>query len=138
MIKKLNHVGIIVKDINQVLGLYETALGLKPGSTGINEIPGAGAKNVMLPIANGSGGFIELIEPTDSSSPFGKFLEQGGGLYHISLTVDNLEAEVKSMQERGVLVGDIADFSSSPMRLKTAFVRRRYGLGARIELVELL
>src|SRR3989338_7992746 len=61
------------------------------------------SEGVKIAIVYLDNGRIELMEPTNNSSPIKKFLEKRGeGLHHIALETDNLEGEVKRMQGCGI------------------------------------
>ena len=138
MITKLDHVGIVVKDINKTLDLFSTAFGLQAWRRGVVEIPELGIKMALLPIGRDQS--IEIIQPTDPETDFGRHLEtKGEGLYHISLFVDDVDAEVSSLREKGVSVEGAERIPPSfPIPLKNAWVKPQSAAGAVIELVELL
>ena len=138
MITKLDHVGIVVKDINKTLSLFSTAFGLRAWRRGVVEIPELGIKMALLPIGRDQS--IEIIQPTDPQTAFGRHLQtRGEGLYHISLFVDDIDAEVSSLRERGVLVEEASRIPPSfPIPLRNAWVDPQSAAGAIIELVELL
>jgi methylmalonyl-CoA epimerase len=58
----------------------------------------------MLPLGESR---IELLEPTSDDSPISKFLEKrGGGIHHIAVEVDDIEASLKQLKERGARLID--------------------------------
>ncbi len=138
MITKLDHVGIVVKDINKTLNLFSTAFRLRAWRRGVVEVPELGIKMALLPI--GRDQYIEIIQPTDPQTAFGRHLEmKGEGLFHVSLFVDDIDAEVSSLRERGIAVeGAMRMPPSFPIPLKNAWVEPQSAAGAVIELVELL
>ena len=98
MIKRLNHVGVIVHDLDNTLKIYEKIFGLKP-STVKTAMEGK-AKVAFVPVGDGE---IELIQPLDPTLPQSKFLQtRGQGIHHISLSTDNIESEVDRMRKEGV------------------------------------
>ncbi len=132
MIEGLSHVGHIVRDMNRGIDLYTRIFGLKPQSNNITQIPGG--KAFMIPIGNNS---IELIEPTDSEHRVGQFLERHGeGWFHISFQVDNLQAEVQSLRQQGIIVEDPREITTLPSRPRIAFIDSKSVYGAIIELAE--
>jgi methylmalonyl-CoA epimerase len=103
MIKKLDHVAIVVKNLDEALKLYDELFGVKP--TKIETIPQQGVKAALLPFKEG--GEIELLEPTDPQSGVAKFLEnKGEGIHHISLEVDDVDKELSQLAEKGVALID--------------------------------
>lgn len=98
MIKKVHHVAIAVKNLDEALKLYETTFGVKASK--IETVPEQGVKAALIPI--GDGGEIELLEPVDPNGGVAKFLEsRGEGLHHICLEVDNIDQALNTVAERG-------------------------------------
>lgn len=99
MLTKMDHVGIVVKDINKALKLYGDMLRLTPTSLGIMTIKDVGVKAVLLPVGDN---FIEFLEPIGTESRFAKHLKtRGEGLFHISLFTPDYSAEVKRLRAKG-------------------------------------
>ena len=98
MIKRLNHVGVIVHNLDDTLKIYEKIFGLK--STTVKTAMEGKARVAFVPAGDGE---IELIQPLDPNMPQSKFLQtRGQGIHHISLSTDNIESEVDRMREEGV------------------------------------
>lgn len=51
----------------------------------------------ILFLVHRDGSCLELLEPYGPNSPVRKFLEKGGGLYHLCFEVDDLDAVLKQM-----------------------------------------
>ena len=98
MIKRLNHVGVIVHDLDGTLRIYEKIFGLKP--TTVKTAMEGKARVAFVPVGDGE---IELIQPLDPNLPQSKFLQtRGQGIHHISLSTDDIESEVARMKKEGV------------------------------------
>lgn len=94
----LDHIGVAVKDLVTGKGFYE-ALGMGPMTTEV--VPSEKVKVGFFELANGSR--IELLEPTDETSPIAKFLEKRGpGIHHICLRVENIRAVLQTLKAQGV------------------------------------
>src|SRR5690242_4319735 len=105
MPKRIDHVAIIVHNIDQALAFYRDILGVAPRE--IRDVPTEQVRIAFLPLGGPGGSEIELIEPTTSDSSLVRFLEKRGeGLHHICLEVDDIEASLREMQERGAPVLD--------------------------------
>ena len=105
MPKRIDHIAIIVRDIERALLFYRDTLGISPGE--IKEVPTEQVRIAFLPMGGPGGSEIELIEPTSPDSSLAKFLEKRGeGLHHICLEVENIDAELADMQEKGAPVLD--------------------------------
>lgn len=102
MIKRVHHIGIAVKDLQASVALFEKLLGIRAH---ITEAPCQKVTEALFKI----GGEVEinLIEPTGPDSTVAAFLEKRGeGLHHIAFEVDDVDAELKAMEEKGVRLID--------------------------------
>src|ERR1051326_3062623 len=100
MPRRIDHVAIIVRDIEQALIFYRDTLGIAPSE--IKEVPSEQVRIAFLPMGGPGGSEIELIEPTAQNGTLLKFLEKRGeGLHHICLEVDDIENALLEMQEKG-------------------------------------
>ena len=107
MLKRVDHIAIIVRNIEQALVFYRDTLGIIPGE--IKEVPTEQVRIAFLPMGGPGGSEIELIEPTSTDSSLSKFLEKRGeGLHHICLEVDDIDTALAEMQEKGTPVLDKA------------------------------
>jgi methylmalonyl-CoA epimerase len=105
MPERIDHVAIIVRDIEQALVFYRDTLGLVPSE--IKEVPSEQVRIAFLPMGGPGGSEIELIEPTDPASSLSRFLEKRGeGLHHICLEVKDIEDALREMQAKGAAVLD--------------------------------
>lgn len=131
MIKKVNHVAIAVKNLDEALDTYEKLFGLKPEK--IETIHNQGVKAALIPI--GEGGEIELIQPINTESGVAKFLEKKGeGIHHIALEVENVDQELKSLAAQGVELIDKEPRSGLAGRI--AFLHPKSTRGVLIELCQ--
>ncbi len=105
MPRRIDHVAIIVRNIEQALVFYRDTLGITPSE--IKEVPTEEVRIAFLPMGGPGGSEIELIEPTTPDSSLTRFLEKRGeGLHHICLEVADIDAALAEMQEKGVPVLD--------------------------------
>ena len=105
MPKRIDHVAIIVRNIEQALVFYRDTLGITPSE--IKEVPSEQVRIAFLPMGGPGGSEIELIEPTSADSSLTKFLEKRGeGMHHICLEVENIEVALQEMREKGAAVLD--------------------------------
>jgi len=133
MPKRIDHVAVIVRNIEQALAFYRDTLGITPSE--IKEVPTEQVRIAFLPMGGPGGSEIELIEPTTPDSSLTKFLEKRGeGLHHICLEVDNIEAALAEMQEKGAPVLDKQPRISAEGRV--IFIHPRAANGVLLELVE--
>jgi len=103
--KRIDHVAIIVRNLEQALVFYRDTLGLVPSE--VKEVPSEQVRIAFLPMGGPGGSEIELIEPLNLDSSLGRFLEKRGeGLHHICLEVENIDSALQEMRERGAPVLD--------------------------------
>ena len=97
MLKKIDHIGIAVKSLDEALKFYALA-GIAPSHT--EEVPSQKVKTAFLSVDNVH---LELLEPTSEDSPIAKHLEKRGpGIHHIAYEVDDIAAELEKLKAGGV------------------------------------
>jgi methylmalonyl-CoA/ethylmalonyl-CoA epimerase len=102
MITGLDHVGIAVHKIEDVLPIYQQLIGLRLEQ--LKEATEHGVKAAFLTAGETS---IELIEPLDAGSPISKFLEKRGpGIHHLAFRVDSIEEMLEHLKRSGVVLID--------------------------------
>lgn len=101
--RKIEHIGIAVKDLKASNLLFEKLFGNAPYKE--EEVASEGVKTSFF--MNGPNK-IELLEATTENSPIAKFLEKKGeGIHHIAFDVENIEEEIVRLQNEGfVLIND--------------------------------
>ena len=105
MPRRIDHVAIIVRNIEQALVFYRDMLGITPSE--IKEVPTEQVRIAFLPMGGPGGSELEFIEPITPNSSLTRFLEKRGeGLHHICLEVADIDAALAEMQEKGVPVLD--------------------------------
>ncbi len=133
MPKRIDHVAIIVRNIEQALVFYRETLGIEPSV--IKDVPSEQVRIAFLPLGGPAGSEIELIEPTTPDSSLAKFLEKRGeGLHHICLEVENIDATLQEMQAKGAPVLDKEPRLAAEGR--AIFVHPKGTSGVLLELLE--
>ena len=131
-VKKINHIGIIVQDIEEALKVYQKALGLE--LTRIEERPDREVNIAFLPAGDSD---IELVQPTTKESGVASFLEKRGeGLHHICLEVDDIEKALAELREKGIRLIDEQP-RQGPHGERVAFIHPKSTHGVLFELYEL-
>lgn len=99
MINKIDHLGIAVKNLDETVKYYETALGLK--CEHIEEVP---SQKVRTAFFNVGGTHVELLEPTSPESAIAKWLEKNpnGGIHHVAFGTDNITGQLAQAKDAGV------------------------------------
>ena len=95
---KIDHIAIAVNDVEESAKIYQQALGVD--EIEFETVESEGVKVAIIPLENGR---IELMQPTNYSSPIKKFLDKKGpGLHHMALDTSNIEGEVERMEGCGI------------------------------------
>lgn len=97
MIKKVEHIGIAVKDTSFSTTLFERLLGVKPYKT--EKVLSEGVNTTFFRLSDQK---IELLSSINKGSAIEKFLEsKNEGIHHIALLVDSLESEINRLEGLG-------------------------------------
>ena len=105
MARRIDHIAIIVRNLEQALIFYRDTLGIVPRE--IKAVPTEEVRIAFLPLGGPGGSEIELIEPTSADSSLNRFLEKRGeGLHHLCLEVEDIDASLREMREKGAAVLD--------------------------------
>jgi methylmalonyl-CoA/ethylmalonyl-CoA epimerase len=131
-IKRIDHIGVLVEDLDAALNFWQDALGLHLAQ--VEEISGEQAQVAFLPAGDSQ---IELVKPSTEDSGLSRYLEKRGpGMHHICLEVDDLDAMLAQLKEKGVqLINEEARRRADGR--KYAFVHPKSAQGVMVELYEL-
>jgi methylmalonyl-CoA epimerase len=127
---KIDHIGIVVRDIDEALDVYEAALGLPLRE--LVEVADDKVKVAFLPIG---GSNLELVQPTSDDTGTARFLDKRGeGVHHICFEVEDLDQTLGRLKTSGVRLIDEVPRRGAHGRV--AFVHPKGAHGVLIELVE--
>ncbi|MDD5338884.1 MAG: VOC family protein [Dehalococcoidales bacterium] len=130
MIKKIDHIAVVVKDIEKAVKTYQEMFGFKE----VERMAGPSNEFTSVMMANGDMR-IELFQPLTKDSAFARFLEEkGGGLHHISFMTDDIVKELANLKAQGRKLQN-----EEPRQLpnaKIAFVHPSAAENVLIELVQ--
>jgi len=97
MLKRIDHLGIAVKSIDQSLAYYEKVLGLK--CERIEVVESQKVRTAFISIGEVH---LELLEPTSPESTIAKFIEKKGeGLNHVAYYTDDIEGQLAQAKANG-------------------------------------
>ena len=95
---KIDHIAIAGNNVEESAKVYQQAVGAD--HVEFETVENQGVKVAIIELENGR---IELMQPTNDSSPIKKFLDKKGqGLHHMALDTDNIEGEVERMEGCGI------------------------------------
>ena len=127
---RIHHVAVVVRSIDDSLGLYRDLLGMPVEA--VTDIPSDRVRIAFLGVGESK---VELVEPTDDSTGVARFLaKQGEGFHHVCFEVANLSEELTRLAIEGIELID-----SAPRRGAegpVAFLHPRSCHGVLVELIE--
>lgn len=98
LIKKIDHIGIAVRSLDEALPFYTDILKLP--LLGVEEVESEKLKVAFLKAGETK---LELLEPTNEDSAVAKFIEKRGeGLHHVALGVDSIQDRINEIKEKGI------------------------------------
>ncbi|NLL61599.1 MAG: methylmalonyl-CoA epimerase [Candidatus Atribacteria bacterium] len=131
MFKKIEHIGVAVKNIKDSLHIFQDIMGME--CSGIEEVEEQKVKTACLPIGESK---IELLESTSPEGTIAKYIEKRGeGIHHIALEVDDLNAVLTDLKKKGVELID-REPRYGVGGTKIAFLHPKSTNGVLIELCE--
>lgn len=113
MIKKIDHLGIAVRSLDEAVALYERAFGLKCEKR--EEVLSQKVRTAFFSVGEVH---IELLEPTDPESPIAKFIEKNGeGIHHVAFGTDDIRAQLAQAAGAGVRLINQEPFEGAAEKL---------------------
>ncbi|HUT67124.1 MAG TPA: VOC family protein [Dehalococcoidales bacterium] len=130
MVKKIDHIAIVVKDADEALKVYSEMFGFKL----VEEMAGPGGEFKAVLVRAGDI-TLEFLQPLKPGTSFARFLEEKkGGLHHVSFATDDIDGELKTLKAQGRKLQN-----EEPMLLpnaKIAFIHPGAAENVLIELVQ--
>lgn len=97
-IKAINHVAVVVDDMDKSLKFWRDALGIELHE--LRDVPAEKSQVAFLPLA---GAEVELVMPTTDDSGIAKYLaKRGPGMHHLCLEVDDIEGMMKELKSKNI------------------------------------
>jgi len=131
-IKQINHVAIVVEDIEESLAFWRDTLGIEMHE--MRDVPAEKSKIAFLPVA---GSELELVQPTSDDSGIAKYLaKRGQGMHHVCLEVDDIDGMLEILKAKGVrLINEQPKTGSDGKRY--AFIHPESSSGVLVELYQI-
>ena len=131
MIKRIDHVAIVVENLDAAVEFFQKSLGLELASTAGE--PEQHVTVAFLPVGDSE---VELLEPDETDSGIARYLEKRGeGIHHICFEVADLDAVLARLKEAGVKLIDEEPVTNS-RGWRLVFVHPKAAHGVLIELFE--
>ena len=131
MIKKIEHLGIAVNNLDEAIPLYEKLLQTTCYKT--ESVSSEGVNTAFFQIGEAK---IELLEANNQNSPIAKFLsKRGEGFHHIAFEVDDIEEELARLQKLDFILLHLSPKEGADNK-RIAFLHPKSTMGMLIELCQ--
>jgi methylmalonyl-CoA/ethylmalonyl-CoA epimerase len=132
VIKAINHIAVVVDDMEKSLAFWRDALGIKLHE--LRDVPAEKSQVAFLPLA---GAEVELVMPTTDDSGIAKYLaKRGPGMHHLCLEVDDIVGMLAQLKAKGMRLINEEPRTASDGK-KYAFVHPESTGGVLVELYQL-
>tara|TARA_R110001599_G_scaffold209294_2_gene406448 strand:- start:28 stop:477 length:450 start_codon:yes stop_codon:yes gene_type:complete len=129
--KKIEHLGIAVKNMDDSNALFEKLLGVAPYKQ--EEVASEG---VMTSFFKNGPNKIELLSATETDGPIAKFIEKKGeGIHHVAFEVEDIVAEMERLKKEGFTLLNEKPKKGADNKL-VAFVHPKTANGVLVELCQ--
>ena len=131
-VKRINHVAVVVADMNKALSFWRDALGMELHE--VRDVPAEKSQVAFLPLP---GSEVEVVLPTTDDSGIAKYLaKRGPGMHHICLEVDDIEGMMSHLKSKGVrLINEEPRLAADGK--KYAFIHPESTAGVLVELYQI-
>lgn len=131
-VKKIDHIAVVVKDMDKALEFWQDALGLDLSH--MEEVPSENSIVAFLPAAESE---VELVTPTDDESGVARYLDKRGpGMHHICFEVYDIHATMEHLKSKNVRLINPEPIIGTGGK-KIAFIHPESTHGVLVELYEL-
>lgn len=129
--RKIEHIGIAVKDLDVSNTLFEKLFGAPPYKAEV-----VASEGVTTSFFKNGPNKIELLAATNADSPIAKFIEKKGeGIHHIAFDVEDIVSEIVRLQQEGFVVLNEIPKKGADNKL-VAFLHPKSTNGVLIELCQ--
>jgi methylmalonyl-CoA/ethylmalonyl-CoA epimerase len=131
-IKQINHVAVVVEDMEKSLAFWRDALGIELHE--LRDVPAEKSQVAFLPLA---GSEVELVMPTTDDSGIAKYLaKRGPGMHHLCLEVDDIAGMLAHLKTKNIrLINEEPRLAADGK--KYAFIHPESTGGVLVELYQL-
>ena len=130
-VKRIDHIGIAVREMEQAGKFYTDILGLEIED--IEHVADQKVNVAFVPVADSE---VELLASTEPDGPVAKYLDsRGEGIQHIAFRVEDIEEALKELNEKGVRLID-QEPRKGAGGARIAFIHPKETNGVLVELCE--
>ena len=131
-VKAINHIAVVVDDMEKSLSFWRDALGLELHE--LRDVPAEKSQVAFLPLA---GSEIELVKPTSDDSGIAKYLaKRGPGMHHICVEVNDIHGMLAQLKSKGIRLINEEPRTAADGK-KYAFVHPESTSGVLVELYQI-
>jgi len=131
-VKQINHVAVVVDDMDKALSFWRDALGIELHE--LRDVPVEKSQVAFLPLP---GSEVELVQPTTTDSGIAKYLaKRGPGMHHICLEVDDIDGMLSQLKAKGIRLINEEPRTAADGK-KYAFVHPESTSGVLVELYQI-
>ena len=131
-IKQINHVAVVVEDMEKALAFWRDALGMELHE--LRDVPTEKSQVAFLPLP---GSEVELVMPTTDDSGIAKYLaKRGPGMHHVCLEVDDIGAMMAQLKAKGIRLINEEPRNAADGK-KYAFIHPESTSGVLVELYQI-
>jgi methylmalonyl-CoA/ethylmalonyl-CoA epimerase len=131
-VKQINHVAVVVDDMDEALSFWRDALGME--LHGLRDVPAEKSQVAFLPLP---GSEVELVKPTTDDSGVARYLaKRGPGMHHICLEVDDIDGMMSQLKVKGVRLINEEPRTAADGK-KYAFIHPESTSGVLVELYQI-
>ena len=129
--KRIEHLGIAVKDLDSANELFKKLLGRAHYK--VEEVKREGVSTSFFTVGESK---IELLEASNKDSAIAKFIDKrGGGIHHVALAVDDIRSEMDRLKEAGFTLLSEEPLEGADNKL-ICFLHPKSTLGVLVELCQ--
>lgn len=129
--KKIEHIGIAVKNLTEANKIYEALLGIPPYK--FEKVESEGVETSFFKCGESK---IELLEASNKESPIAKFIEKRGeGIHHIAFAVEDIYSEMERLKKEGFILLNEVPKKGADNKL-VAFLHPKSANGVLVELCQ--
>ena len=131
-VKQINHVAVVVDDMEKALTFWRDALGMDLHE--LRDVPAEKSQVAFLPLP---GSEVELVKPTTDDSGVAKYLaKRGPGMHHICLEVDDIVGMMNQLKFRNIRLINEEPRTAADGK-KYAFIHPESTAGVLVELYQI-
>jgi len=132
-VKRINHVAVVVDDMEKALAFWRDALGMDLHE--LRDVPAEKSQVAFLPLP---GSEVELVMPTTTDSGIAKYLaKRGSGMHHICLEVDDIDGMLAQLRSKNIRLINEEPRNGADGK-KYAFIHPESTAGVLVELYQIV